>query len=192
MHPVDRAGTFRGNISEYGLKEFESGSVAVAIRVYLTEYWNDIDKVWVEWHEFDHEAHGDIVVVKKDKTINQNAASSLIRYAGWDGDIESIQSSKWTPTPIQVVIKEDTYNGETRLKIAFVNEFARTPGGLGANMSPEKARQLQTQFGASLRAIAGSVKMNGTKPSGSPVAPPPRQSTPATAPAAQHGEDIPF
>ena len=190
-NPVDRAGTFRGNINEYGLKEFESGSVAVAIRVYLTEYWNDIDKIWVEWHEFDHEAHGDIVIVKKDKTLNQNAVNSLIRNTGWDGDIESIQSNKWAPTPIQVVIKEDTYNGETRLKIAFVNEFARTPGGLGANMSPEKAKQLQMQFGASLRAIAGSAKTNGTKPNGAPPAPPARKPMAPPTPAAV-GEEIPF
>lgn len=188
-NPVDRAGTFRGNINEYGLKEAESGSVAVTIRVYLTEYWDDVNKTWMEWHEYDQEANGDIWIVKKDKTLNQFAADSLIKNAAWDGDIESIQNSKWHPTPIQVVVKEDTYNGETRLKIAFVNEHGRTPGGLGANMSPEKAKQLQAQFGASLRALAGNVKRE-SKPNGAPKAPPPRQYAPP--PPAKTGEEIPF
>ena len=188
-NPVDRAGTFRGNIVEYGLKEVESGSVAVTLRVYLTAFWDDVNKTWMEWHEYDQEAHGDIWIVKKDKTLNQNAVNSLIRNAGWDGDIESVQNNKWQPTPVQVVVVEDTYNGETRLKISFINDHDRTPGGLGANMTPEKAKQLQMQFGSSLRALAGNAKRD-SKPNGAPKTPPPRQYAPPLPEKA--GEEIPF
>lgn len=189
---VDRAGTFRGNIVEYGLKEVESGSVAVTMRVQLNEMWNDQNKDWDDWAQYDQEAHGDVWIIKKDKTPNQNAVTSLCRNAGWDGNIESIQDGKWQPNPVQVVIVEDHYNGETRMKISFINDFYRTPGGLGANMTPEKAKQLQMQFGSALRAIAGNSKRDASKPNGAPASPPPRQYAPPPPPANRSEEEIPF
>ena len=39
--PVDRAGDFRGRIVEYGLREYDSGSVAIAIRAELDEMYAD-------------------------------------------------------------------------------------------------------------------------------------------------------
>lgn len=193
-NPIDRAGTFRGTIVEYGLKKMDSGSIAVAIRAVLDQMWDDDIKDWAPWAEYDQEAHGDIWIVKKDGNLNQNAVTSLCKNAGWDGNFDSISETTWKPQQCQLVVQADTYNGETRYKISFINDYFRTPGGLGANMIADDAKALQMKFGAQLRAMAGSAKMASKTPNGKPPAPPARNAPPVSAPPMQPamGEDIPF
>lgn len=195
-NPIDRAGTFRANIVEYGLKKVDSGSVAITVRAVLDQMWDEDNKDWVMWADYDQEAYGDVWIVKKDGSLNQNAVTSLCRNAGWDGNIESIQAATWHPNQCQVVVQADTYNGETRFKISFVNDYFRTPGGLGGNMSPEDAKSLQMKFGSQLRAMAGSAKAASKAPNGKPPAPPSRNTPSAPQPvhamASGDPADVPF
>lgn len=186
-HPVDRPGTFRGNIVEYALKEMESGAVAVAIRAELTHFFDNGE--WVDWIPYTQEAAGDVWIVKKDGSPNKGQVDNLIRFAGWDGDIMSVINQTWEATPCQLAIQEDTYNGQTRKKIAFVNDYNRDPSGsLGGNVDAEKAKQLAMRFGSQLKAIAADVKRNvKQRPNGAPPKPPAMPPRPP-----QTGEEIPF
>lgn len=172
MQPCDREGTFKARIESYGVKELESGAIAVSICAHLTDIWNG--ETWEPWGDYQQEALGDLWIVKKDSSINNNQVEALIKNAGWDGDIASIVDEKWNPTPCQVVVKADTYKDQTRFKIAFLNALDRAPGGMG-NVDSKKAKELQTRFGAQLRAIAGNAKRNGSAPAPAtkPAVPPP-------------------
>lgn len=182
--PCDREGTFRGVINGYGLKEMDSGAVGVALRVLLTQMWNGEE--WIGWSEYDMEAEGDVWIIKKVGAVNEAAAQSLIKFAGWDGNLLSITEETWEPKPVAVVVKRDEYEGKTRFKIAFVNDHERTPGGL-SNVDAAKAKELNTRFGAQLRALVGNNARNGsTPPPTSKPSPPPIASAPA------QGKDIPF
>lgn len=190
--PVDREGVFRAEIKEFGIKESDSGAVGISIKAELTEFWNGAE--WEPWTEYGMEAIGDVWIVKKDKSINQSGTESLIRYAGWDGDILSIVNATWQPTPIAVVIKADEYKGNVRYRVEFVNDYSRVPGGLSM-VSPEKANELKTRYGSQLRAIAGNVQRNAapiqpSKPP-APVAPP-TPPAPAMASTCDADEQIPF
>jgi hypothetical protein len=165
----DREGTFRAEINDYGMKEQESGAIAVTIKVGLTEIWNG--EAWEPWEEYGMEAYGDIYVVKKDGTLNKLGVQSLIQHAGWDGNFASVVDRMWQPVPCQVVIKANEYEGNTTYKIAFVNDYDRTPGQLGT-IAPDKAKTLQAKFGGELRALAGNAKRNGDAPKDKPPAPP--------------------
>lgn len=197
--PVDREGAFRCQLADYGLKQMDSGAVAISLRVALTEHYDG--EHWQPWAQYDMEAEGDIWIVKKNGEINQQAAESLMRHAGWDGTLESITGATWTPTPFQVTVKRDDYQGNVRHKIAYVNEFDRTPGGL-SNVSPDKARELAARFGSQFRAIAGNVKRNNAAGAGTGApAAPSRPAPPPPPPARQHAGatagdnvngDIPF
>lgn len=192
--PCDREGIFRAVIVEYGLKEMDSGAIAVSIKASLKDLWNNGD--WAEWAQYEMEAEGDLWIVKKDSGgPNKSQIEALCRCAGWDGNLESIVAGTWQPTPCQVVVKRDEYKGNVRYKIAFVNAYDKTPGAL-SNVDDTKARELQTRYGAQIRAIAANVARNGTPTNGAPP-PPPAAASKATAPAppvsiADGGADIPF
>lgn len=181
MQAANQEGTFNATIMEFGLKEMDSGSIAIAIRATLNEAWDGTE--WQPWDQYEVEAEGDVWVVKKDGTINQGAAESLMKYAGWDGNLESITDGSWQPTKCSVTIKHEEYKGVHRYKIAFVNEWGKVPGAL-SNVKPEKAKELQSRFGSQLRALHGNVSRNSAPSVGIPPTPPaPPNGTAKTPPA---------
>ncbi len=190
MLPVDRPGTFRAHIASYGLKEMDSGAVAVTIHCELVSMFHDGE--WIDWPAGTMEADGDVWIIKKKESgggLNENGVRSLIDYAGWDGNIESIQSATWTPTKCAVVIQESEYKGKKSLKVAFVNDYNRTPGAM-STLDPAKAKQLQSQYGAQLRAMAGNKARAATPPPNSRPAPPPALQP--VGPPPENEGDIPF
>lgn len=200
MNSVDRAGNFRGIISEYGLKKMDSGAVGVTIRVLIEEMWDQENQAWVDW-QYDMEAVGDIWIIgnkEKGNKINERAARSLIQYAGWDGNIASIVTNEWQPSKVHVSVSREEYKGNVHFKISFVNDYDRPPGGLVSNVSADEAKQMAAVYGSSLRALAGTVRANGSKPNGNaPPTPPARKPAPVQEPLPQRahdpvGEEIPF
>lgn len=193
---VDREGDFQGVIYEYGLREFDSGTVAISIRARLDAMWNGEE--WEDWKQYDVEAFGSLFIIKRNGELNNTQVESLVRSAGWDGTMNSVVHGTWKPTPCQFSIKSEVYKEATQFKIAFVNPFDRVPGGGMGNIDADKAKQLEAKFGASLRAIAGNVKRN-TVASGQSAPPAPPKPNGAWKPptvqqsvASAAAEDIPF
>jgi hypothetical protein len=167
-NPLAQIGTFRGQITSYGINSAESGAVAINITVGITEIFHEGE--WFDWTAENMEVSGDIWVVKKDNTINEKQVRALVDFAGWDGSFVSVSSGTWQPTPVQISVDEDTYKNVTRYKISWVNAYDSTPGG--GNVSPEKAKEFQTRYGSQLRALVGSAKTAATSPAtGKPTKP---------------------
>lgn len=167
----DRAGNFKVEIIEYGMKEFPTGSVAVQIKASLKEIWDHDNEQWMPWEEYDMEAYGSVFVVKKDGTLNESGIRSLVNNAGWNGDFEAIANRTWAPSICQASIKAEPYEGKTYYKIAFINHRDSTPGSMGM-LDDDKIKALNSRFGSSLRAMAGTVKANPAPAKGKPPAPP--------------------
>lgn len=186
MPEVDREGNFQAEIIDYGLKDFESGSVAVSLRVKLTAEWNSETESWDDWTQYDMEAGGDIYIIKKDGKLNDGQVKNLSQYAGWDGSLTSITERTWQPTKCQVSIESDVYKNNTRHRIGFINEFGRKPGAKISTVDAVKAKELEARHGAALRAIVGNARrQNGSSPPASrPASPPPK--------AAATAEGAPF
>lgn len=193
---IDREGTFQGLILEYGLREEKSGSLAVTVRARLDRIWDSETEIWQDWQEYEMEADGFLYIIKKNGEPNNGQIESLVKFAGWDGTIASISESTWHPTPCQFSIEANEYQGKTTYRIAYINENNRIPGQLG-NVSADKLKALEVKYGASLRAIAGSARMNA-KPAADAKMPTPKNSAPAKpaepelAAAATTGNEIPF
>lgn len=193
MQPVDREGTFRGLIVEYGTKEFTGGTIAIKFRAELTELYDG--EQWHPWSDYQQEVYGDSFVVKKDASINEAAVNSLVNNAGWDGTFASVNDATWRPTPCQFKVVAEEYKGKTYYKVDFINGFDDVPGGGGLpKIDEQKAKGLDARFGSQLRAIAGN-KMRNQAPvakSGPPAPPPvnrpaaPQQSQPVA------NDGIPF
>lgn len=188
MQPCDRTGSFRAEILDYGLKEMDSGAVAVALHVKLTEMWDGEN--WQPWGEYDMEAYGDVWIVKKDGKLNDRQAKALINFAGWDASLSSIAEETWKPTPCQVEITHERYKDQDQYRISWVNDFDRTPGaGAQSNVDANKLKELEARFGSPLRALQGNVKRNGAAPSTKKPSPPPK---PAAAGVVAAEDDIRF
>ena len=136
------------------------------------------------------EAEGTIYIVKKDGTVNQGQAEALMKFAGWDGNFDSIANNTWEPKNFSCNIESDEYKGKVRFKVGFVNDWNNMPGNR-SNVDAAKAKSLQSRFGPSLRALAANVGRNGSAaPSSRPNAPP---VAPPMAPAPSQDKDmIPF
>lgn len=192
MNAVDREGTFRAQITEYGVKEMDSGSVAVSIVARLLEWWDG--EQWHPWESYEQEASGDVWVVKKDGSLNDRQIESLVKNTNWDGTLTSVSQRTWIPCACQVTIKEEDYRNNKYMKISFLDDYERTPGGINA-ASPEKVAELQNRFGSQLRALTGSMKRNAAPaPNTAPKAPPPpaKKPEPVAAGVNANGDSIPF
>ncbi len=185
-HAIDRAGNFRAEITEYGLQEYDSGAVAIALKALITAEWNRESGEWDDWTQYEAtEATGYVNIVKKDGSANKNQVEALIQFAGWDGKLSSVANQEWQTTPCQIVVNAEVYKNQTQYKISFINDFERTPGGFG-NVDPDKAKSLDSKYGNTLRAIAGNVRRG--KPAdvkGRPASPPKKKS-----PAEMSGGDV--
>lgn len=183
----DRAGTFRGKIVEYGLKEFKSGAVSVKYRAELTEIYDFENEQWMPCEDWYMEVWGDAFVVGKEGKLNESAVKSLMANTGWNGQFSSIQNEKWAPTPCQFKTKEDTYDGKSFFKADYINHYDDVPGGQMPKLDDAKIKSLDEKYGKPIRAWSGNANRNQPAPPASRPTPPPPQS--AEAPP---NDEIPF
>jgi hypothetical protein len=184
VQELNWAGVARGKIVEYGSTSAESGAVSINVKCDVEEYFDPNTSEWVDVREQAFQSEGRIWIVKKDGTINQTQAQAVMAYAGWSGDIIDIHNNSWVPTPVSFTINLDKGRDGTteRYRISWLNDYNRTPGKLGT-LNEEKARELQEQYGAQFRALAGNIQQaKAPPPAGKPKAPPPPQSKPKQAP----------
>ena len=171
---MDREGDFQIQIKESGVQKYDSGATAIAVVAKVLAQFNHETGEWEDWSQYDVDVRGYLNIIKKDGTVNTSQVEALCKYAGWNGSLAMIAEGDWKPTKCQCSVKENVYNYQTSYRIGFINAFDRVPGGLGT-MKPEDAKALDTQFGAALRAVAGTATHGTTKPAGKPAAPPSRK-----------------
>jgi hypothetical protein len=154
---------FKCRPTSWGVKEAESGAVAIAFGFVVVEA-KDGDK-WESWAEFEeHYFYGDWWIVKKDGTINDNAVQQLVECLGWSGNIGSVTGNP-PERIVQVQVKPDVYNGVTRYKGSWMYPEDHTGGSGGVESAdPAKVKDLQGRFGALLRASAAAAAPVGAKP----------------------------
>jgi hypothetical protein len=164
---INQGGNFRGLITEYGLRESPGGALMLAIRADLTEHYDG--EAWSDWGEYQVEAFGSLVLIKKDGNPNKSMIEAIVESTGWDGDIDSITDSAWIPTVCQMSIKGETYEGVERFNISWLSPFYAKVGGL-RTLSGDEAKKVATKYRAKIRAAAGQAS-----PQAGSAPPPPAQ-----------------
>ena len=184
MKRIDRAGIFKAVPTDWCVtKAKDSNSVAITVNYTIMAQFNGAD--WDDWTGYEeYTARGDHYVIKRDGGINTPTVEQLAMSLGWNGDLRSVAGNP-PDVQVQITVKADEYNGQTRYKVEWVNPGDYTPQARGASESD--VDQLQKQFGSQLRAAASSVKLAVTAENGQ------RQSAPAkaAAPAAPATEGPP-
>jgi hypothetical protein len=187
---LDREGTFRGRIIEYGLQEGKNtSSVGIAIKVAIDEAYNFEAESWEDWREYAVECYGYVNLVKGDGSANDKSAENLCLCTGWNGSVGDIAMGEWKPEPIQFTTKANEYNGKTSFKVDYINQYDRSPGGGIKSVDADKAKALQAKYGTTFRALAANTKRNNP-PADKPKSPPPAKRE--TVPSGKANDDTPF
>jgi hypothetical protein len=203
-------GEYRGSIIEYGLIEKkndrgEFGGLSLFLKIAAEEVWmvpqGETEPQWLDCHAWDGHGEGYLVLITKAGKPNETQIRSLCRFAGWDGDFESLAARTWQPTPVRFDIRYETFNNTGSYRINWISDYESVPGAAG-NVNADRAKQLASQFGGAIRAIAGNAqRVAQPAPAGRPAVPGTRpmpqprryaNSAAAAAVPAAEGDDIPF
>ena len=161
MRLLDREGIFKARLLGWKVLAAKSGAVAVSCEFHVLAQWDSVGG-WSDWSEYEeHRCFGSWWVVKKGGQINTDAVEQLTESLGWNGDLHSILATS-PDRVVQITVKADQYNGQTRFKAAWMNPENHAPQQQVAGK--EKIGQLQNRFGSLLRAAAAST-------AGAPAAP---------------------
>lgn len=182
---VDRTGTFRAEVISYGMKKYDSGSIAVNLVFRLTDWWyvpDEGEPGWTEWGNYGQEVFGSFFVVKKTGDLNQGPIQQLVEHVGWNGNFDSITDGTWEPTPCQVQVKSEVYDGSEQMKASWIYSYDAVPRSGLAVLSAEESKSLNAKYGGQIRAIVGDKIRQDTKP----------KRPPPPAPKAAEADDIPF
>lgn len=130
------------------------------------------------------EITGYFYLEKKDGSLNMNAIKSLREAFGWDGldpfwlqDNGEVLGQK----PVQLNLRNETYEGRTSIRVAFLNPYGAEPRSDGVTYaSTETATGIRNRLGSKLAANAGGSSLPAARPTppSRPVAAPPSSPTP--------------
>ena len=139
-------------------------------------------EAWLGWEGVaeDHEVYGTYYVVGKLGKVNMNACEQLVTSMGWDGSLDSIVAGPPPECVVQIEVKAETYEGETRYKAGWMNPEDHVPGSGGLGGS--EVADLNKSYGSLLRGAAASIAKAKPKAAAPPAAPPtpPAESKPVS------------
>ncbi len=191
---IDREGIFKARPVSWCVKPSET-TAAVAVSIQFSIISQLVENEWSDWSGYvEHIAIGDFYVIKKDRSVNQTTVEQLATSLGWDGNLRSVASTDQPDVICQITVKADTYNGQTRYRVTWINPEDYTPTPTGASV--EDVTRLQNQFGSLLRAAAAGAQKGQPPKKPAPPAPGPLPTTePSSGPVhpdSTGGDDLPF
>jgi len=203
-------GEYRGRILEYSLLEKkkdknEFAGLSLFVKIAADEVWMAPEEggaeQWLNCSAWDAHGEGWLVLITKAGKVNETQIKTLVKYAGWDGDFQSLADKSWEPKPVRFDVQYNVFNNQGSYRINWLNEYDSEPGVAG-NVDAERAKALGTQYGSVIRALIGNQQRAATSASaGRPATPrpqsrpQPRKPAAASAPAQaadEGGGDIPF
>lgn len=160
---LDRPGIFKATCANWTLAETkESGIPVFQVEYHPTAMLDG--KEWIAWSEYDQMIVGRHFPFKKDGTPNEKTIKQLMEALGWDGQsLKSLQDGDYSHKEVQIVVKEETYEGKARLNVAWLNPGDYEPGL--KEMDPTKVSAMASQWDAKLRAVSGAAPVAKKTPS---------------------------
>lgn len=177
MALVDRIGSFRANVIEYGSMSNETtGSTGVLLKFQLMEIWvppenEDEDGGWAPWdHGQTVSGYVNIEYCKDGANqLNRIGIEQLKQHVGWPGTLESIRLEQWATTLCQVLVEENTNSKYDQFRVGRISGFNSIPGGGGMqSMDESKSKSFDARAGGSIRAIGDNAARAASKPSSPP------------------------
>ncbi len=177
MGLINTVGYYKGTITSNALVK-SSGGLPEEDLVLLAEEVYDGETG--EWLPADSEA-AEITgyfQLKGHKKNELSASKQLVKITDWDGqDLLELLEMDLTGVPMQWRVEENEYNGNTSLKVTWIDPVGATPGRSVTPVSVDEVKAMAADFGYRTTAKAASakkkvVKKTSKKPTPKPPTPP--------------------
>ena len=150
MNQVIRESTFRGGIVTHAVSLTKGDFPQWVAELVATEIWDDEEKSWVNFtaQEYVEEGNGAIAYLVlfggKGETLN---CTQVKKVTGWDGlSFEGLNDMDLSEVGIQFRMENNTYEGKTRLQVAWIDEYDATPGTAIRTLNPDELKQLDAKY----------------------------------------------
>ena len=147
-------GIYRARIIASNVEEKDTGSVRFGAQYEAYQY-----KEGGQWHDLDtpETIFGDVWIVKKDGTLNDQSIKRLMEAIEWDGaSFSALADTDWSGTEVQITVGEEEYEGKVRPKMQWLNH-RDFEGGMKSSDATTLG-SLDNRFGSQLRALSGGAK----------------------------------
>ena len=126
MPPVERTGRFRAKIKDFGISLTSKAKLPQFVATYLvTDLYNDATEEWESWAEYEpHTIIGYHVLVhlnEHGEVVKCFAYDNIVEAVSWDGETySSLAAMDLKDKSVQILVIEDTYDGNTRFKVTQI------------------------------------------------------------------------
>ena len=196
---IDRPGAYRGKPLDWGVSETRNGYPQMILRLQATEFYDETGELtggepgWVNWADYEQEITAYVVLYtqKDGKWEELLNAKQVKKVFGWTGlDFESLAEGKWGETILLFRVDPNEYNGQTTLKVQWIDTADASPVKQLPKYDTAKLKGLTAKMSGALSASAPApvaAKPTTAKPAvppkGKPGPKPKADPTPAGSPA---------
>ncbi len=146
MNQVERADTFRGKIVNHAVSVTTNEFPQWVAELIATEIWDVEEKVWVDWTDVAENGAMAYMVLfgSKGETLT---CTQVKKITGWDGlSFTSLNDLDLSETGIQFRMEWNTYKDDTKLQVAWVDEYDATPGSAVRTLNPDEMKALDARY----------------------------------------------
>lgn len=172
MNLIDRVGTFRGLPVSTGIGASSGGYPQFLAKFEAVEKWDEELQEWIDWSEYAQELTGYFILFGKSGDPTRNC-NQLMKALGWDGrSLDDLNNTDYSEVVVQIRVEEHTYNGTTKLQIAWLDHTDAAPGRSVEKMDASGVKKLQAKYAAGLKKLGGGpvISKPTTKPTAAPKA----------------------
>ena len=157
MSQINRTGTFRGVAVDCGVAESSGGFPQWVASLQAAEYYDEETEQWIDWSEYEEKEIPCYLVLFGNEGTPLLNMRQLQKAFGWSG--ESFQELEtFTNVPFQFRVEEKTYEGNTNLRVQWVDAYDAEPGRVIQKLEPAEVKKLDTKYAAALRKFSGGPK----------------------------------
>jgi hypothetical protein len=154
VNDFDRAGRFRVRILSNAIQKQEKNDcVQFCAQIQAYEYHDDASKQWLDCSENDLGGYINVVIITKDGNINDSGIRQLRNALDWDGTDFKTLAQDFAGREVQVTVKSDTYEGQTRMKPSWL-DHVDAEGMTLKSIDETGLAALNTRFMGALRGKA--------------------------------------
>jgi hypothetical protein len=183
MANIDRPGSFRGNIIDRGVGQTKNLYPQLILQLQATEKWDEENSVWVEWPYEEVEATAYMCLFGGNGKATLGVQQAM-KALNWDGSSLMALQEDTSVEQIQWRMENNTYEGTTRLQVAWIDAYDAEPGRKVRKLDAADIKKLDAKYAAALKAIGGGPKPKSAKPAAPKAAPAPAEEPRAPQPGA--------
>lgn len=174
MSLVDRTGTFRGVITDHAVSLTTNQFPQLVAQLQGLEYFDDDEKVWVDWSDVDEREITAYMVLFGGKDKETLTCKQIKKVTGWSGkSFTELNDMDMSEIKLQFRVVEHTYNENTSMQVEWIDEYDATPGRSVRKLEKKELAELDAKYKPILTATSGGVTpaKAPTKPKAKPKAP---------------------